>query len=132
MIVLLGINDITFSAIPGMPAAEAATADDLTWGLRQLVARAHAHDIKVAGATIMPVGGVNTYTEAGEATRQAVNRWIRTSGIYDAVFDFDAVVRDPADPGKLRADFDPGDHVHPNDKGNAAMAAAIDPAVFLR
>jgi lysophospholipase L1-like esterase len=132
MIVLLGINDITFSAIPEMPATETATADDLTWGLRQLVARAHAHGIKVAGATIMPVGGVNTYTEAGEATRLAVNRWILTSGIYDAVFDFDAAVRDAAEPRKLRAEFDPGDHVHPNDKGNEAMAAAIDPAVFLR
>lgn len=132
MIVLLGINDITFSAIPGMPATEAATADDLTAGLRQLVARAHAHGIKVAGATIMPVRGVNTYTEAGEATRQAVNRWIRSSGTYDAVIDFDAAVRDASDGATLRADFDPGDHVHPNDKGNEAMAAAIDPAIFRR
>jgi len=132
MIVLLGINDITFPAIPGMPSTEAVTADDLISGLHQLVERAHTHDIKVAGATIMPVGGVNTYTEPGEATRQAVNRWIRTGGEYDAVIDFDDVVRDPADPKKLRADFDPGDHVHPNDAGNQAMAAAIDPAMFLR
>jgi lysophospholipase L1-like esterase len=132
MIVLLGINDITFPAIPGMPASEGATADDLIAGLHQLVERAHTHGIKVAGATIMPVGGVNTYTEQGEMTRQAVNRWIRTGGAYDAVIDFDAVVRDPADPKKLRAGFDPGDHVHPNDAGNQAMAAAIDPAMFLR
>ena len=132
MTVLLGINDITFPAIPGMPPTEAVTADDVIWGLRQLVDRAHTHGIKVAGATIMPVGGVNTYTEGGEGIRQAVNRWIRTSGSYDAVIDFDAAVRDPANAKKLRADFDPGDHVHPNDKGNEAMAAAIDPAVFLR
>ena len=74
----------------------------------------------------MPVGGVNTYTESGEAIRQAVNTWIRTGGAYDAVIDFDAAVRDPKDVKRLRADFDPGDHVHPNDAGNAAMAEAID------
>ena len=132
MIVMLGINDITFSAIPGMPPSEAASADDLMWGLRQIVDRAHTHGIKVAGATIMPVGGVNTYTDMGEQIRQAVNRWIRSSGTYDAVIDFDAIVRDGADAKKLRADFDTGDHVHPNDTGNAAMAAAIDPSMFLR
>ena len=132
MIVLLGINDITFPAVPGMPASEGVTADDLIAGFRQVVDRAHTHGIKVAGATIMPVGGVNTYTDRGEDIREAVNRWIRTSGTYDAVIDFDAVVRDPADPKRLRGDFDPGDHVHPNDKGNEAMTAAIDPALFLR
>ena len=80
--------------------------------------------------TILPVGGVSTYTEAGEAIRRAVNQWIRTGGAYDAVLDFDAVVRDPADPKRLRPEYDPGDHVHPNDAGNAAMAAAIDVTVF--
>jgi lysophospholipase L1-like esterase len=88
--------------------------------------------IKVAGATILPVEGVNTYTESGEAIRQAVNQWIRTSGAYDAVIDFDAAVRDPANPKRLRASFDPGDHVHPNDAGNEAMAAAIDVSIFRR
>lgn len=130
MIVLLGINDITFPAVPGMPPTESVTADDLIWGFQQLIERAHVHGIKVAGATIMPVGGVSTYTESGEAIRQNVNRWIRTSGAYDAVIDFDAVVRDSADPKRLRADFDPGDRVHPNDLGNKAMAAAIDVSVF--
>ena len=71
----------------------------------------------MAGATILPVEGVTTYTESGEAIRQAVNQWIRTSGAYDAVIDFDAAVRDPANPKRLRAAFDPGDHVHPNDAG---------------
>ena len=78
MIVLLGINDITFPAVPGMPPTEAVTADDLIWGFKQIVERAHAHGIKVAGATILPVEGVSTYTESGEAIRQAVNQWIRT------------------------------------------------------
>lgn len=131
-IVLLGINDITFPAVPGMPPGESVTADDVIWGFQQIVERAHLHGIKVAGATILPVGGVSTYTENGEAIRQAVNRWIRTSGVYDAVIDFDAAVRDPADPKRLRADFDPGDRVHPNDAGNQAMAAAIDVSVFRR
>jgi len=130
MTLMLGINDITFPAVPGMPSTEAVTADDLIWGLQQIVERAHEHGIKVAGATIMPVGGVSTYTEGGEAIRQAVNQWIRTSGAYDAVLDFDHVVRDSADPKRLRREYDPGDHVHPNDAGNAAMAAAIDVSVF--
>jgi enterochelin esterase-like enzyme/lysophospholipase L1-like esterase len=130
MTLMLGINDITFPAVPGMPPTEGVTADDVIWGLRQIVERAHEHGIKVAGATIMPVGGVSTYTESGEAIRQAVNQWIRTSGAYDAVLDFDEVVRDPADPKRLRREYDPGDHVHPNDAGNAAMAAAIDVSVF--
>jgi lysophospholipase L1-like esterase len=132
MTVLLGINDITFPAVPSIAAGETVTADDLVWGLRQIIERAHRHGIKVAGATIMPVEGVNTYTDAGERIRQDVNRWIRTGKAYDAVIDFDAAVRDPAHPGKLRADFDPGDHVHPNDAGNRAMAAAIDASIFRR
>jgi len=132
VIMMFGINDITFSAVPGIPSTEAVTADDLIWGFRQIIERAHSHGIKVAGATIMPVGGVATYTEHGEAIRQAVNRWIRTGGVYDAVIDFDAAVRDPEDPRRLRADFDPGDHVHPNDVGNEAMVRAIDVARFLQ
>ena len=130
MTLMLGINDITFPAVPGMPSTEAVTADDIIWGLQQIVERAHEHGIKVAGATIMPVGGVSTYTESGEAIRQAVNQWIRTSGAYDAVLDFDQVVRDSADPKRLRREYDPGDHVHPNDAGNAAMAAAVDVSLF--
>jgi lysophospholipase L1-like esterase len=132
MTVLLGINDITFPAVPGAGPGEAVTADDLIWGFQQIIERAHRHGIRVAGATIMPVEGVNTYTDAGERIRQDVNRWIRTSKTYDVVIDFDAAVRDPAHPGRLSPDFDPGDHVHPNDAGNRAMAAAIDASIFRR
>jgi len=128
---LEGINDITYSAIPAL-ANQAVTAEDLIWGYRQIIEKAHLHGIKVLGATIMPVEGVVTYTEKGEAVRQAVNRWIRTSGAFDAVVDFDALIRDPADPKRLRAEFDSGDHVHPNDRGNRAMADAFDLAVFLK
>jgi lysophospholipase L1-like esterase len=128
---LEGINDITFSAIPVF-ASEAVTAEDLIGGYRQIVERAHMHGIKVAGATIMPVGGVATYRESGESVRQAVNQWIRTSGVFDAVIDFDALMRDPAEPKRLRPEFDPGDHVHPDDKGNARMADSIDLSIFLK
>jgi len=86
----------------------------------------------VAGATILPVEGVSTYTESGEAIRQAVNQWIRAGGAYDAVIDFDAAVRDPANLKRLRPDFDPGDRVPSERHGNAAMAAAIDVSVFDR
>lgn len=90
------------------------------------------HGMKVAGATIMPVEGVPTYTESGESVRQAVNQWIRTGGVFDAVIDFDALTRDPANPKRLRAEFDSGDHVHPNDAGNQAMADVIDLSTFLK
>ena len=132
MVLLEGINDITFSAIPGIPPGQAVTADDLLWGYRQIIERAHMHGIKVAGATIMPVEGVATYTENGEVVRQAVNQWIRSSGAFDAVIDFDALTRDPANPKRLRPEFDAGDHVHPNDAGNQAMADVIDLSTFLR
>jgi lysophospholipase L1-like esterase len=132
MILLEGINDITFSAIPGIPPGQAVTAEDLIWGYRQILERAHMHGIKVVGATIMPMEGVPTYTEAGESVRQAVNQWIRTGQAFDAVIDFDALTRDPGNPKRLRLDFDSGDHVHPNDAGNQAMADAIDLAAFLK
>jgi lysophospholipase L1-like esterase len=132
MILLEGINDITFSAIPGIPPGQAVTAEDLIWGYRQIIESAHLHGIKVAGATIMPVEGVLTYTESGETVRQAVNQWIRTGGAFDAIIDFDALTRDPANPKRLRPEFDSGDHVHPNDSGNHAMADVIDLSAFLK
>ena len=132
MILLEGINDITFSAIPGIPPGQAVTAEDLIWGYRQIIESAHLHGIKVAGATILSVEGVATYTESGEAVRQAVNHWIRTSGAFDAIIDFDALTRDPEHPKRLRSEFDSGDHVHPNDAGNHAMADVIDLSAFLK
>ncbi len=131
MTLLEGINDITFSALPVF-SKDVVTAEDLIGGYRQIIERAHMHGIKVAGATIMPVGGVATYRESGEAVRQAVNQWIRSSGAFDAVIDFDALMRDPADSKRLRPEFDPGDHVHPDDKGNERMAQAIDLAIFVK
>jgi lysophospholipase L1-like esterase len=126
MLLLEGINDINFTALPGVPASEQTTADELIEGLSQLVDRAHAQDIKVMGGTLLPMGGLWLHNPQTEALRQAVNTWIRSSGKFDAVVDFDAVMRDPANPERLRPDYDSGDFIHPNDAGNAAMAAAID------
>lgn len=132
VILLEGINDINFAAIPGMPASEAVTAEDLIAAYMQFIDRAHLHGIKVMGGTIAPTEGTWLYSEKTEALRQAVNNWIRTSGKFDALVDFDAVLRDPARPARLNPAYDPGDHVHPNDAGNAAMARAIDLARFRR
>lgn len=132
VILLEGINDINFAAIPGMPASEAVTADDLIAAYTQFIDRAHLHGIKVMGATIAPTEGTWLYSAKTEALRQAVNQWIRSGAKFDALVDFDAVLRDPARPTRLNPAYDPGDNVHPNDAGNAAMARAIDLARFRR
>jgi lysophospholipase L1-like esterase len=130
VILLGGINDINIRG--RMDGPTAVTSDDLIAGYEQIIARSHAHGIKVVGATLTPEEGVPTASERGEAIRQAVNRWIRTPGHFDAIVDFDAVLRDPARPARLRAEYDPGDHIHPNDAGNQVMADAFDLAIFRR
>lgn len=130
IVFLEGINDINYAAIPGMPASEAVSAEQLIAAYAQFVDRAHLHGIKVMGATITPTEGLWLYSAHTEALRQAVNAWIRAGGKFDAVVDFDAAVRDPARPARLNPRYDPGDHVHPNDAGNAAMAAAINIGAF--
>jgi len=86
--------------------------------------------LKVMGATIMPDEGVPTATARGESIREGVNAWIRTSRAFDAVVDFDQAVRDPVHPSRIRAEFDPGDHIHPNDLGNQVMADVFNLTVF--
>ena len=130
VIVLEAINDINMSIMPGMPASQATSAPEIIAGLDQLITRAHLHGLKIAGGTIMPTKGLFFYSEEGEAMRAQVNEWIRTSGRFDAVIDFDAATRDPADPLRINPAFDPGDHVHPNNEGNRAMAQAIELAIF--
>ena len=130
MTLMEGINDIGRATGRGAPASEAVTADEVVAGLRQIVERAHLHGIKVLGATLTPYEGAAYYSETGEAMRQAVNRWIRTGGAFDAVVDFDAVVRDPANALQIKPDFNIRDHLHPNDAGYAAMAEAIDLSLF--
>ncbi len=95
-----------------------------------MIERAHTHGVLVIGCTLTPYEGANYYREDFEKVREDVNAWIRTPGNFDAFVDFEAAVRDPADPKKFRAEFDPGDHLHPNDKGYEAMANAIDLGIF--
>lgn len=130
IVMLEGINDINLSAIPGIAPSERTTAEEIIAAYGQFVAKAHLHGIKVMGATITPTEGLWLQTPQSEQMRQDVNRWIRTSGTFDAVVDFEAATRDPARPTRLRAEFDPGDHVHPNDAGTKAMADAIDLSHF--
>src|SRR5436190_1699479 len=138
IVLLEGLNDICF---PGAKMdgqyladpAETRSAEDITDAYRQLISRAHARGIKVIGATITPCEGVEIpgyYSEAKEETRQTVNKWIRTSGAFDGIIDFDAVVRDPKHPSQLLPKFTSKDHLHPNDEGYEAMAASIDLNLF--
>jgi lysophospholipase L1-like esterase len=131
VIVLEGINDLNFSTQPAnectTPNPEVAAAE-LIAGHRRLIRAAHDHGIRVVGATITPYKG-NPYgfwTPRGEAVRDAVNHWIRTSGEYDAVADFDRALADPADEDRLRAEYDAFDALHPNVAGLRAMAGAVD------
>ena len=129
LMILEGINDIgTLGA--AIPPAVPITSDALIWVLQQVIDRAHAHGVKVVGCTLTPYEGAGYARENGEVIRDTVNRWIRSSGAFDAVVDFDAATRDPNNPKRLRPEFDPGDHLHPNDAGYKAMADAIDLSIF--
>jgi lysophospholipase L1-like esterase len=124
VIVLEGINDIGMRGNTPTPV----TAPELINGHRALIRAAHARGAKVIGATITPTKGCEYpgyYTAAGEATRDAVNQWIRTSHAYDGVADFDRALADPTDPDRMRADYNGGDWLHPNDAGMKAMAATV-------
>jgi len=124
-----GINDI---GRVGTPTPEAPTADDLIAAYRQFIDRAHTQGIKVIGCTLTPYEGAGYSREPGEAVRAAVNNFIRTGGAFDGVADFDAATRDTANPKHIRAAFDPGDHLHPNDAGYQAMADSVDLAIFTK
>jgi lysophospholipase L1-like esterase len=131
VIVLLGVNDLGH---PGTiaPESERVTPADLIAGYQQVIDRAHQQGMLVFGGTITPFAN-DTFgfdTPANRAARLVVNRWIRTSGAYDGVVDFDAALRDPADPERIRPDLDSGDHLHPNDAGAAALANAVPLRLF--
>ena len=125
MIVLEGINDIGNAR-----EAPAPSAEDLIAAHEQLVERAHAHGLKIFGATLTPFEGAAYFTPAGELKRQAFNTWMRNNKSYDGLIDFDAVVRDPQNPTKMLPRYDSGDHLHPNDAGYEAMGTAIDLKLF--
>jgi lysophospholipase L1-like esterase len=124
IIMLEGINDI------GHGNTEPVSADDIIGGYKQIIERAHTHGLKVMGCTLPPYEGANYSREEGEAIREALNAWIRTSGAFDAVADFEAATRDPNNLKRLRPEFDPGDHLHLNDAGYRAMAETINLSFF--
>jgi len=125
IIVMEGINDIGNARTNPGPSAE-----DVIAGYKQMITQAHNHGLKIYGATLTPFYGAGYYTEIGEAKRQTVNQWIRTSKAFDGVIDFDAATRDPKEPKRLLDAYDSCDHLHPNDAGYKAMADAVDLNLF--
>jgi lysophospholipase L1-like esterase len=127
-IVILGNNDLLFV----FSTAEFVTADQIIAGHKQLIARARARGLKIYGGTLTPFAGFPFSSALKEEARQAVNSWIRTSGEYHAVIDFDEVLRDPAFPSRILPVYNSGDHLHPNDAGYQAMANAIELKLFKK
>jgi lysophospholipase L1-like esterase len=135
VIVLEGVNDLGFSQMRANPLfgpVADVSAAQLIAGYQKLITQAHARGLKIFGATILPFAGAGYYTEEGEVKREVVNAWIRGSGAFDGVIDFDKVMRDPAGPLALNPAYDSGDHLHPDDAGYQAMAGAINLAMLLR
>jgi lysophospholipase L1-like esterase len=127
-IVLIGINDIQYThRYPN----EAVNADQIIAALQQLIIRAHAHGIRILGGTVTAFEGSPDYTDAGETTRQAVNQWIRGSGLFDGTIDFDAATRDPQHPAQLAELLESGGHLHPSDSGYTVMGDAVDLGYFI-
>jgi lysophospholipase L1-like esterase len=137
VVIFLGINDIGFPGTAIEPGGIVRTADEIIAGYKQLIERAHLRSIQVVGSPLTPfenalAGGPNQgyFTTEKEAKRLAVNNWIRTSGAFDGLLDFDRVVADPAHPSAIATAYDSGDHLHPNDAGYKAMGESIDLKLF--
>jgi len=130
LILFAGVNDI--GTAEATEAAQKQVAEDLIAAYDQAITRAHALGIRVYGATLTPFGGHLMDDPDGyrEAARQRVNQWIRTSGRYDAVLDFDLAARDPADPRRLRPAYDSGDNLHLSPAGYRALADAVPLELF--
>lgn len=140
VIVFLGVNDlgISYGKFEGpmgeffktqMPTRK-ATAESMIAAYRQLIERAHAKGVKIYGATIAPYEGAMYYSAEGNTVREAINKWIRTGGAFDAVLDFDAAFRDPTKPTQMATALQSGDHLHGSDAGYAAVAKSIDLGLF--
>ncbi|MEO8467804.1 MAG: SGNH/GDSL hydrolase family protein [Gammaproteobacteria bacterium] len=138
VIVFEGVNDLglgygklegPLAAIMPKPAIT-PTRDAMVSAYRQMIARAHTKGLKIYGATIAPYEGAAYYTPEGDAVRQAINQWIRTSKEFDAVLDFDAAFRDPAHAARMKEEYQVGDHLHGSDAGYRVVAGSIDLALF--
>lgn len=127
VIVYEGVNDI--GGVRGAAASD-SIARSLIESYRVMIRQAHARGLRIYGATLLPFAGSGYGSIEHEAARNTVNRWIRESGEFDAVIDFDAALRDPDDPTRLRPEADTGDHLHPNAEGYRLMAEAIDLSLF--
>jgi len=137
LVLMEGINDIGFPRIrfaefKNLPAprenpfaSQKVSAEEIIDGLKQIIERARAHGMRVFGATLTPFDGTNSYDAEGEVIRLEVNKWIRATDAYDGIFDFDALLRDPAHPSRLQEAYDSGDHIHPSPAGYRAMADSI-------
>jgi lysophospholipase L1-like esterase len=133
VILMMGINDIGWPGCILAPNEAEPSANDIIDGYQQLIARAHLHGMRIIGATLTPFEDTfkgnpieGYYNADKEKIREAVNDWIRHSGAFDGVIDFDAAARDPNRPTHILAKFDSGDHLHPQDDGYKAMADSID------
>lgn len=131
LIVLVGINDLGARKAAGRRDEQPVSSSQIIAAYEQIILRAHAHSIRVYGATLLACEGANYFSTDLEADRQAINSWIRTSGSFDAVIDLDAATRDPGQPSRLSEAADSGDHLHPGDQGYRAMADAINLQFFL-
>jgi len=140
VVLLMGINDISWPGSSFEPGEPATQADALIAGYRQLITRARSRGVRIVGATLTPFESAltmpgspiaNYYSPAKDALRQRINHWIRNSGEFDAVLDFDAVVRDLQNPLRIRPAYDSGDHLHLGDAGNKAVADSIDLKLLL-
>jgi enterochelin esterase-like enzyme/lysophospholipase L1-like esterase len=130
VILLEGINDLGRGAASANPR-DSVGAEDIIFGLRQLIDRAHERGVTIFGATLTPMANMPQTTAAAiDARRRKVNEWIRTSGPFDGVIDFDAVTRDPSEPGRFLPAYDSGDHLHPSDAGYKAMGESIALSLF--
>lgn len=134
LVLMLGINDIAWPGTPFDPHAPMPTFQALVAGYRAVVARAHAGGVRVIGGTLTPFADAlpgtplapTYYSPAKDALRIRLNDWIRKSGTFDAVVDYDSIMADPLAPTHLAPAFDSGDHLHPGDVGNKTMADGID------
>ncbi|MBO1748476.1 SGNH/GDSL hydrolase family protein [Stenotrophomonas indicatrix] len=138
VIVLIGINDISWPGTAFARTQARPSLAELQAGYRDLAQRAHARGLRILGATLTPFAGAlpgtpldDYYAADKDALRQQLNAWLRTDSPFDAVIDLDAALRDPADPSRMAAAYDSGDHLHPGDAGNRAMAEAVDLDVLM-